>query len=105
MSTTTQPYGKPEEAKKSEGNTAQEKKQAAQTKGASSKETSSEPKVNKDVWAQAEQAVLNKNGGWAGVSPEGRKAQIQEQYDQMVSNDESTKKWAGEGGGVLGDTK
>lgn len=69
-------------------------------------EQKSEPKetVNKELWAAAEQAVRNKNGGFAGVSPEGRKRQIQEQYDQMVANDQATKAWAGENG-VLGDVK
>lgn len=60
-------------------------------------------KVNKEVWAQAEHSVLNKSG-LHGVNAEGRKAQIQAEYDQMIENDKRTKEWAGDGA-ILGDTK
>lgn len=58
--------------------------------------------VDKDLWAEAEASALGLNGGFSGVSPEGRKAQIQEQYDKMVESDKQTKQWAG-GSGILGD--
>lgn len=57
---------------------------------------------DKDVWAEAEASALGLNGGFAGVSPEGRKIQIQEQYDKMVESDKQTKEWAA-GSGILGD--
>lgn len=58
--------------------------------------------TNKEVWAEAEASALGLNGGFAGASPEGRKIQIQEQYDKMVEEDKKTKEWAG-GSGILGD--
>ena len=58
--------------------------------------------TDKDVWAEAEASALGLNGGFAGVSPEGRKQQIQEQYDKMVESDKQTKEWAA-GSGILGD--
>lgn len=104
MSTNVQPFGKPEETKKSEGNTAQEKKESAQANEPKGNDSSMPSGVNKDVWAQAESAVMNKNGGMAGVGPEGRKAQIQEQYDQIVENNKQTERWAGDSN-LLGDKK
>lgn len=58
--------------------------------------------ADKDVWAAAEESALGLNGGFGGIGPEGRKAQIQEQYDKMVESDNETKKWA-QGSGILGD--
>lgn len=58
--------------------------------------------TDKDVWAEAEASALGLNGGFAGVGPEGRKNQIQEQYDKMVESDKQTKEWAA-GSGILGD--
>lgn len=58
--------------------------------------------TNKELWAEAERAALNLSGGFAGVGPEGRKQQIQKQYDAMVESDKQTKAWAGDGG-ILGD--
>ena len=58
--------------------------------------------ADKDLWAEAEKAVVNMSGGFAGVGPEGRKQQIQKQYDQMIANDKQTKEWAA-GSGILGD--
>lgn len=58
--------------------------------------------TNKEVWAEAEASAIGLNGGFAGIGTEGRKAQIQEQYDKMVESDKQTKEWAG-GSGILGD--
>lgn len=58
--------------------------------------------ISKEEWAEAEASAIGLNGGFAGVGPEGRKAQIQEQHDKMVESDKQTKAWAG-GSGILGD--
>lgn len=58
--------------------------------------------TDKDVWAAAEESAIGLNGGFAGIGDEGRKAQIQEQYDKMVESDKQTKEWAA-GSGILGD--
>lgn len=54
--------------------------------------------VNKDLWAQAESHL----GTMSGTTPEGRKVQIQAEYDKMVASDKQSKEWAG-GSGILGD--
>lgn len=53
--------------------------------------TADVPEVNPEAWALAEAAVRNKNGGFAGVGPEGKRAQIQAMYDQL---DETNRKAA-----------
>lgn len=58
--------------------------------------------VDEKLWAEAEASALGVSGGFAGVGPEGRKQQIQDQYDKMVASDKQTKEWAG-GSGILGD--
>lgn len=61
--------------------------------------------VKKELWAEAERIVTNFSGGMHGVSDEGKTAQVQKQYDQMIENDKKDKEWAGDGKetGVLGD--
>lgn len=63
-----------------------------------------EDPVNEGTWAEAERSVRNRNGGFAGVSPEGKKAQIKKEYDQMVSNNKQVEDWAGEDKTILGQT-
>lgn len=104
MATNTHPFGKPEESKKVDSNTPELKEAAKAQEPSRSKAQDTKKSVNKEVWDQAEAAVRNKNGGFAGLSDEGKRAQIQEAYDQMVGNDEQTKKWAGDSN-LLGDQK
>lgn len=51
--------------------------------------------VNKEAWEAAEAAVLNKNGGFSGISKEGRVAQVQEQYDQIEQINKQARAWEG----------
>lgn len=63
--------------------------------------TSAPSGADKDLWSEAERQWRNQGGG-AGVDTEAKQAAIQDRYDQMVENDKSLKKWAGEDG-ILGD--
>lgn len=51
--------------------------------------------VDKGAWEAAEAAVLNKNGGFSGISKEGRIAQVQEQYDQIEAINKQARAWEG----------
>lgn len=48
-----------------------------------------------EAWRMAEQSALSKLGGWAGVSEEGKQAQIQEAYDQLEENNRKARAWEG----------
>lgn len=51
--------------------------------------------LDKEGWKMAELAVLSRVGGWAGVSEAGKRAQIQEAYDQLVENNRQAAAWEG----------
>lgn len=48
-----------------------------------------------DAWRLAEEAVRARNGGFSGVSEEGKRRQIQEAYDQIVATNDQARKWEG----------
>jgi len=50
--------------------------------------------LDKDAWAQAEKSWRNISGS-SGTTPEDSEKQIRAQYDQIVLNNEQTRKWEG----------
>lgn len=83
------------------GDTPQDDSRKVTVKSDDDKDSGLPKGVNKGVWAQAEHNARNR-GGFAGLDDQGRTTLIQEQYDQLVENDEKTKRWGGKDG-VLGD--
>ncbi len=51
--------------------------------------------IDQEGWKMAEQAVLSRVGGWAGVSEEAKYRQIKEAYDQLVENNKAAAVWEG----------
>jgi hypothetical protein len=51
--------------------------------------------VDPETWRRAEEAVRARNGGFSGVSEEGKRAQIQDAYDQIVESNDQAAKWEG----------
>lgn len=51
--------------------------------------------IDADAWKVAEELVRARNGGFSGVSPQGKYLQIREAYDQMRETNDKAIKWEG----------
>lgn len=51
------------------------------------------PQIDDLAWKRAEEAVRARNGGFAGVSPEGKYRQIKAAYDLLVESNQQASKW------------
>jgi hypothetical protein len=51
--------------------------------------------IDPEAWRRAEEAVRARNGGFAGVSDEGKYNQIKEAYDLLVENNKKAADWEG----------
>lgn len=54
--------------------------------------------IDADAWKMAEESVRGRNGGFSGVSEEGKYRQIKEAYDQIVDNTQKANDWEGKTG-------
>jgi hypothetical protein len=51
--------------------------------------------IDPATWQIAEDLVRSRNGGFAGVSEQGKYNQIKEAYDQIVENNKKATAWEG----------
>jgi hypothetical protein len=51
--------------------------------------------IDQDTWKLAEESVRSRNGGFSGVSAEGKYRQIKQAYDQITDNTQKAADWEG----------
>lgn len=77
-----------------EKKSAQNPTEAPQATGALKEDLKTPSGLDKDAWAEAEKTWRNMSGA-SGTTPEDSEKQIRYHYDQIVANNEQTRKWEG----------